>query len=88
MLTHMFAGKIKKEVIKMLQEKLQMFGSYFNDQLMALIEQARIKSVEYPFTQLLHSLLHYNAIPNVGLFLWSLVALRMLDQLSRKLNPT
>lgn len=47
MLSHVFAGKIKKEVIKMLQEKLKLFGTYFSDQLMTLIEQARLKSVDF-----------------------------------------
>jgi hypothetical protein len=47
MLTHIFAGKIKKNVIELLQEKLKMFGSYFSEQLMALIDQAKTKSIDF-----------------------------------------
>jgi len=44
MLTHLFANKIKKSVTELMQEKLKVFGTYFSDQLIALIEQARTKS--------------------------------------------
>jgi len=47
MLTHVFSHQIKKRVIELLQEKLKLFGDYFSEQLMALIDQARLKSEDF-----------------------------------------
>jgi len=44
MLSHLFQSRIKNGVIDLIQEKLKQFGSYFSDQLIILIEQARSKS--------------------------------------------
>jgi hypothetical protein len=48
MLTHMFARKIKNSVIEMIQSKFKTFGSYFNDQIITLIEQAKSSTSQYP----------------------------------------
>jgi len=45
-LTHLFQSRIKKGVIELIQDKLQQFGSYFSENFLALIEQARTKSEE------------------------------------------
>lgn len=47
MLTHMFAKKIKNGVIDMMQSKLKTFGSYFNEQIITLIEQAKSTSSSF-----------------------------------------
>jgi hypothetical protein len=47
MLTHLFANKIKKSVIGLMQEKLKLFGTYFSEQLVTLIEQAKAKSEDF-----------------------------------------
>jgi hypothetical protein len=44
MLTHMFQKKIKQAVVDMIQGKLKGFGSYFNEQIITLIEQAKTSS--------------------------------------------
>eukprot|EP00026_Physarum_polycephalum_P002571 Phypoly_transcript_02578.p1 GENE.Phypoly_transcript_02578~~Phypoly_transcript_02578.p1 ORF type:complete len:828 (+),score=217.58 Phypoly_transcript_02578:85-2568(+) len=47
--THLFAKKIKNSVIEMMQNKFKTFGSYFNEQIITLIEQA--KSTSSTFTK-------------------------------------
>lgn len=44
MVTHLFARKIKNAVIDMIQTKLKTFGSYFNNQIISLIDQAKASS--------------------------------------------
>lgn len=44
MITHMFARKIKTAVIDMIQSKFKTFGSYFNTQILTLLDQAKASS--------------------------------------------
>jgi len=44
MLTHLFARRIKNGVIDMIQTKLKTFGSYFNTQIITLLDQAKASS--------------------------------------------
>jgi len=46
-LMHMFQRRIKNRVIELIQEKLKLFGSFFSEQLLLLIDQARVKSDEF-----------------------------------------
>lgn len=58
MLTHLFARKIKNGVIDMIQTKLKTFGSYFNTQIITLLDQAKASSSTYPY-YLLATLLYF-----------------------------